>query len=144
MFEKWEDENIQCEIVETDNNLEPGQQVVNNGERANNDGTSHQLVDNSYKKDYSRKLKGMILNRVKAKWLSDKMTTEADQVSLYKCSGKKCKAVFSRRKTFVPHLNDHCRNASKTYTIAVVCIILSKDTFSIIGNRYIPLLRACI
>jgi len=134
LFGKWEDANIQCDTVETKNNkrLEPGQQVVNNGERANDDGTSHQLVDTSYRKDYSRTLKGIISDHVKAKWLSDKMTTEADHVSLYKCSGKKCNEVFSRRKTFVPHLNDHCCKASKTYTIVVICIILSRATVLII------------
>ncbi|XP_060855867.1 uncharacterized protein LOC132933613 [Metopolophium dirhodum] len=136
LFGKWEDANIQCDTVETKNNkrLEPGQQVVNNGERANDDGTSHQLVDTSYRKDYSRTLKGIISDRVKAKWLSDKMTTEADQVSLYKCSGKKCSAVFSRRKTFVPHLNDHCRKAkSQKKTLQFMICMYCFKSFDMIN-----------
>ncbi|XP_008184073.2 uncharacterized protein LOC100575459 isoform X3 [Acyrthosiphon pisum] len=128
LYGKWEDANILCEIVETNDNIRlgPGQQVVNNGERVKSNGTSHQLVDTSYRKDYSRKLKGIISDHQKAKWLSDKMTTEADKMSLYKCSGKNCNEVFSHRKTFVPHLNDHCRNAKRLkdslqFTICMYC-----------------------
>lgn len=140
LFSKWEDVRIELNIVKMDDNggLQPGLLVINNDEPANENATSHQLVDTSYNKDYCRKLTEIMSENVKAKWLSDKMTTEADQVSLYKCSGKKCNAVFKRRRTFVSHLNEHCRNSSKTHTVAVGYIILPLHTVLIL--HYILLL----
>jgi len=108
----------------TDEHLGPGKQIINNGEYPDGDDVSiHQVVDTTYSKEYFRKLKGIITDHEQTQWLSDKMKTIADQVKLYKCSGKKCNAVFSRWKLFLYHMNTHChiarKDASKTYTIAV-------------------------
>lgn len=92
-------------------------------------------MDTSYSKEYYQKLKGIVMNNEQTKWLSDKMTTIADQVALYKCSGKKCNAAFSEWERFLCHTNLHYhiakKDAGKTYMIAVVYTI-PRDTVFII------------
>lgn len=120
----------------TDGHLGPGKQIINNGECTDGDGTSYKLVDTSYSKKYFRKLKGMMMDHEQNKWLSDKMTTIADQVTLYKCPRKKCNVVFSRRKNFFFHMFVHCyiakKDTGKTYMIAVVYTIPPDTVFIIL------------
>ncbi|XP_022177909.1 uncharacterized protein LOC111038947 [Myzus persicae] len=111
LLSNFENVKIQCCVVETknDEHLEPGQQIINNGDR--NNGACYQLVDTSYSKEYYQKVRGIIADHEKTKWLGNKIKTEEDQLSLYKCSGEKCNAVYRNMTTFEYHLNVHCHNA---------------------------------
>ncbi|KAF0747651.1 putative histone-lysine N-methyltransferase 1 [Aphis craccivora] len=113
-FSKWDDIKILSYVVNSkhDVRLKSGQQIINNYSKTDRRMPYH-FVDTSYCKEYFRKLKCMLSNDVKSKWLGDKKTTLADQLSLYKCSGKNCKRVFSNQQLFRNHLNYHHHSNSE-------------------------------
>lgn len=90
--------------------LEPGQQIVNNGEPIQG---TYCLIDTGYKKSYLKTLKNLSFNVMKTQQAFSYMTELPRLLGLYKCFDRTCTKIFSDKMLFILHMKLHYSNMER-------------------------------
>lgn len=108
----WMKAKTQYEVILPNSNifLEPGQQIVNNGQPI--DGTYY-LIDTEYKKYYSKKVRELPLNMMKTRLALTEMLTVPRLLGLFKCMDRTCTKIFTDKDLFKLHMKLHFSNSDK-------------------------------